>query len=523
MRISSPNDLLPIKTHYSKQLLDALLSSGNVTMIRAPPGTGKTMAALAYLFWTALHGTSSAIFFRTRAELDNAIRMSYEISRLLEKYNVNPPLFIPIGGKEEFCRFPPDKKELVRWWCSIIDCEYFGRRNVKRVINIMKEYKPKDLRGFFIAAREAKACPYFAYQELCSEARIILGTHPYFILDELFERIGKRDIIVIDEAHWMLFLITARMRLRDYEWAREYLNRIEAGISLVRAAIREWRMGNREAVRKLATYQSFSESPGIITINEDEVLKVCPPALLIQKRMRSVKKIILLSSTLYPIGLYKKLFGEEKASVHVIPGLLQCTEKRLITGLSIGLTTRYTDRAFVIKKYADAIKYLLQRMNYPTIIFAPNYDIAHKLADYLKIPLIREEKNILHEVIVTVSRGRLAEGIDVKLNGKYPVLAIIAGLPYPDITREFRIVARVYSKYYKISLGEMMRTLELSEMISALAQAIGRVGRKERGVAIIIDDRVEKIGLKIPIYKSLNMLIRRIKKFLSRLENAKRL
>ena len=51
-------------------------------------------------------------------------------------------------------------------------------------------------------------------------------------------------------------------------------------------------------------------------------------------------------------------------------------------------------------------------------------------------------------------------------------------------------------------------------MFSALIQTIGRIGRKEKGFAIIVDDRILNFNLGIPVYNNLDQLVADVRSFL---------
>jgi len=114
---------------------------------------------------------------------------------------------------------------------------------------------------------------------------------------------------------------------------------------------------------------------------------------------------------------------------------------------------------------------------------------------------LHEESNFLSDIgniTLTIARGRLAEGVEV---GDYDY-AVIIGLPYPKFTMKDSLIFKTLAKYYGVDYSIIYRGFMISSMISALIQAAGRVGRKRRGIVIVIDDRV--LSLKISTFRNLS-------------------
>mgnify|MGYP003873304887 CR=1 FL=1 len=520
MRIKRENlpflNFIPRDMRVHERIAEGFLKSSRVILIRAIPGSGKTTLAVAFAFWRALHGDRIAIFFRTRAEIDHALGISFRIAEKLIRDDINPPLVIPVGGKEGLCRFPPNNPRIIKWWCKILKCEYLRRRRTEDLVRMIRESRPESVREFFILAREAKTCPYFAYQAICKDAPIVLATHPYLVNDEFFERLGNRDILIVDEAHNLVINETACIRLEEYKDAKQMVRSDESS-EIARYIIRFWREGKKDTAALLSTYESFLSAPGYSIRINDEIIKILPPLRLMKQRLISVRQIILLSSSLFPSNLYKTLFSQDIDSEMIIhPGLFKKSKKRFYAGLVIGLSSRYSERqSFVYKKYAEVIKTILKYTRRPAIIFTPSHEFAEKISSKTSLPLITEMQDGLeHHAIVSVARGRLAEGVDIQLRGEEPELLIIAGLPYPERDIRYLKIIEFYAKYYKLSASGLLRSMEIGSMVSALIQASGRVGRKKKGVIIIIDDRLMNLNLRIPIYRDLASLIRDTLKFL---------
>jgi len=510
-------DIITQRTQYTDDLVKGFMSSAKLVFIRAIPGSGKTYTALAFAIWRALKGDRIAIFMRTKSEIDHSLSITAKISKELKQKGIKPPVIVPVGGKERLCRFPPENPSIIKWWCQLIRCEYLGRRKSSSLLSRIQESSPSTLKEYFVIAREERVCPYFAYQELCAESPIVIATHPYLVRDDLFERLGKRDILIIDEAHNLLKIVTSRIKIEDFHIARKIAE--EFGDELGRGIIRLWRSNNKADASLLSLYENFIESSGYRIRIKDEYIKIQPPLRLIKQRLLNVRQIFLLSSTLYPINLYKALFARDIPSeTRIIPGLFKSSKKRFYALLKLGLTSRFTDRSErVYRNYAKVVREIVRNIDRPTLIFAPSYEFAQNLARILNIRLLSDISEPLDtSVAISVIRGRLAEGIDITLGGEEPEILIVTGLPYPERNEESMKIIKFYSKYYQLDFPELLKLIEISEMLSGLIQASGRVGRRKRGAVIIIDDRLSALRLQIQEFTSLSQLIETLNKFFSK-------
>ena len=503
-----------IQENVDKELMKAFETDAEITFIRARAGAGKTYLSVAYALYRASEGDRVAIFVRTRSEINQALRIAREIGSRLGDRAKELPTMIPMTGKEALCRFPPENNAVIKWWCRIIDCEFLNHKINDEFRELIQNQQFSSIREYFIQARDMHLCPYFALQLVASEHQIVIATHPYLINDELFERLGERDILIIDEAHNLLKPITARINARELKGSLRDLNDNE----IQNMIINLWRRGDRHKAMKISRVWSFTSSPGeVIRINH-ECIKVLPPDELIRERMRAARKIFVISSTLYPMNMYKKLFASNiKAEIKIVPGFLENSVKRVHAVLKVGLTSKYTDRdKRTYRLYAKAIRGIVNELERTTIVFVPSKDFAKNLSRELEWDIVLDE-NDLYQVetkhIISVMGSRISEGVDISISGKEPELVIIAGLPYPRRDREYLGIINLYTKHYEIDTGTLLSVMETSEMLSRLIQTAGRVGRKRKGAVIIIDDRITRIPIRIPVYSSLKRLILDLKKF----------
>ncbi|NIQ06084.1 MAG: hypothetical protein GWO20_10280 [Candidatus Korarchaeota archaeon] len=507
-------ELLPFRIEKADDLAKAFekLEEGNL-LLRAPPGSGKTAVSLAYLLRQARLGRKSVIFFRTKAEIDQGLML---LNEMVEPLN-EKPLITPLVGKKEACLYPPAEETALRWWCKFSNC---GRMNRKWKRGLEEDILTLEGRGLSIdryldELRKQGLCPFYALRKLATRSVILLTTYPFLIDGELFKKINERDLFILDEAHTMLCLVTHEMKKGAFKRGEQLFARTEdEEMPPNRYCVSLWRQGKKEDAVMLSQYLAFQKAAGSMYETRENMLKVCPPSRLLAERVEA-EKLLVMSSTLYPSGLFKKIFAI--ARMHLLEGMLTPSNKRAIIGLTSHLTSRYTMRSReMFKRYAEAIQTLTDAIDVPTLLFSPSYRFASRLAKHLGYPVTREETEIPKHLasfgqVHTVARGRLSEGIDIDLSGEEPRLLIVAGLPFPKISDRMRAVAREYGKEYDISEGHFLRALTHSTMVSALTQMIGRTGRTKKGAAVIMDERLRNLNLPFPTVHSLSSVIKRVR------------
>lgn len=503
-----------IKDKVDEKLFDAFKTKTKITFIRARAGAGKTYLSVAYALYKAIEGKRIAIFVRTRSEINQVLRIASDIRSKLGVRSSEVPTITPITSKETLCRFPPKNNVIIKWWCRIIDCEFLNNKINDNYREFVLTTQLSSIREYFIRARDMHLCPYFALQSMASESSVVVTTHPYLIYNELFERLGERDVLIIDEAHNLLKPVTARISERDLNNQVVNLNNDNVQNTIINL----WRNNRKGEAMKISRSLNFINSPGKLIRISNEYIKVFPPDELIGERARRSEKIIIVSSTLYPINLYRKLFaGKIDAEIKIIPGFLENTEKRIHVVLKIGLTSRYEERSEkTYRLYARVIINIVNELKKTTIVFVPSREFAKKLSRELRWDIVLDEIDLYQvktEHVISVMGSRISEGLDININGKEPELLIIAGLPYPRRDREYLEVIKLYRTHYNLDARTLLEVIEMSEMLSRLIQTAGRVGRRKKGAVIIIDDRITKIPLKILTYTSLRKLINELKSF----------
>ncbi len=233
-----------------------------------------------------------------------------------------------------------------------------------------------------------------------------------------------------------------------------------------------------------------------------------------------------MSASLYPIKLFEEIFStsQYRPQSIIVSGMLESDEKRLFLALDIGLSTSFRKRKTeVLEEYAKLILFLSKKLKESILAFTPSKEYAKALKGFLQEATIINgaEKNTYGEadckesIFISYMRGALAEGVELDLGGCSPRVLIIVGLPYPKIDEKTHLVLSSLSKAYGLEDTEFYEAYLYSSMISALVQASGRVGRREKGVVVIVDNRFPL--LKIPnvkVVKNIYTLINTIYRYL---------
>lgn len=472
-------DLLPYKPDLAKEIAKGLLSQKNLVLIRAPAGGGKTSVAIAYIIHLTLSGRRGAIFLRTRREVKHALNIAQVILKNLGKTNL---LIVPTPSKESFCVMGI-KDELIKYWCPISDCERLTVRKYSDIENSLRGRVLSSLESYIELFAHGRRCPYYIALELLKKADVVIGTHNYFTKSELFERLGKINIGIVDEAHALLIPKTYEGSIETIERGRDLASTaIEQGVPLHKYVVALGKT-DMDSARALAEYDSYVKAEGIEIRVKDKVIKVYPPKDLIKARLQSVNRIILMSSTLYPSNFFRVIFTDNSIDhdMIVIPGLIGGKRKLIIPDVNLSLAyTKRDEKTFLA--YAETIKNIQSKHREKTLVFCPSYEVARKIAKYLKK---KPTDELGEDLVLTVFRGRIAEGIDAT---GYKV-AIMAGLPFPRIDAKTEAILKVYSGIYRINEKAVKEAYSTSSMISALIQAMGRVGRREEGIIYIVDSR----------------------------------
>ncbi|MEM3773917.1 MAG: ATP-dependent DNA helicase [Candidatus Bathyarchaeia archaeon] len=220
--------------------------------------------------------------------------------------------------------------------------------------------------------------------------------------------------------------------------------------------------------------------------------------------INELRSTILMSGTLWNMDYYMDVLGLDRSRCQSLelPNPFP-PENRLIL-VDEAVTTKFEKRNEIQwKRIATHLSQIIQKVGGRVAVYFPSYEVMRDIAQIVKLeqPLLVEEKRtkildvlkFLEEngscVVFGVARGKISEGVDMTMEGKSLLSAvIIVGLPFPKKTE---LQAALY-KYFKEKFGA--KAIEYANnmpCLNALAQSAGRLLRspEDRGIIVIMDKR----------------------------------
>ena len=270
-------------------------------------------------------------------------------------------------------------------------------------------------------------------------------------------------------------------------------------------------------------------------------IKCLDPSLAtnVINKMRSA---ILMSGTLWNIDYYIDVLGIDRRRSRSLelPNPFP-PENRLIL-VDMAVTTRFEERdenQWI--RMAEHLSQIIQAVRGRVAVYFPSYEIMHEIAKHIKLnmPIIIEERrtkiadvlDFLREnircVAFGVARGKISEGVDMTIDGRSMLSAVvIAGLPFPKKT-ELQIALQEY--FGERFGGKAVEYASNIPCLNALAQSAGRLLRspEDRGMVIIMDRRAagrfknrlpESWRRELKAHMKMEKIIDRIKRFYSKEE-----
>jgi len=251
-------------------------------------------------------------------------------------------------------------------------------------------------------------------------------------------------------------------------------------------------------------------------------LNLLDPSSQAVEVFKKVKAAILMSGSLHPLEYYKITLGlsepgiYERTTTAVFPSPFPRESMRVY--VDVALTSRYEERTpDMYSLYARRIELIVEGLprDKAILVVFPSYSIQKEVSSRMNISnrgyIIEHRKTRINEVkfflsdnpgavILSVSGGKLAEGIDYRIGGKTILQAVIvAGLPFP----EYSIVLRKKQEYFEKRFGDRFVAIFLTTiapMVRAIIQAAGRLIRckDDKGVVFILDRRFSKYSNYFP-------------------------
>ncbi len=516
-----------------------LIREGNIVLLQAPTGSGKTLLALYVGFQV-----KEKILFVTRTH--NEFYPAYrEAKRFFpdKKFSfiVGKPIACPLSSADV------DSDD--------ISCKYCDLLSEKDIViddspfNFLKKLKSQAL--------DEKFCPYYSLFKASSEADLVTLTYPYIFIPWLREGLGLKlsdYFIVIDEAHNIdniidleerkINEITVELAIKEVksEKAKEILRSLKENLKkyvvnedkyillndypklteeelqilydeyedlrkelVQQKKIRKLHLGNIIKFYKILN----DENVRVFTIKNSLVAKPIDSSAYIDILNEPDLSIMLMSGTLQPLEYFQAL-GITRKMIYI--DAEQETKKKLSGSydcyISLDVTTSYPLRnENMWKKYASYLLKIYYNSSKHVFSIFPSYEILDNVTKFIKsIPLLKESENsniedIIEKVrkgnekylIAAVARGKLSEGIELVSEGQSLISdVVIAGIPYPAIDDYLKLRLEKMSK----RLGKDVQQLVMdTTALIAVKQAIGRGIRSEKDFVHVwlLDKRFDKI------------------------------
>lgn len=282
----------------------------------------------------------------------------------------------------------------------------------------------------------------------------------------------------------------------------------------------ERNLGRASALRKLAAFLQLleSERPGYVVAARVEdgdfkLVALCTsPSRGSAPVFSNVWGSVLMSGTMPPKQYLVNLLGLEDWRTDEIR-LRSPWAVNVGIVVTKGISSRFVERGEAMyEAMADFIDGLYARLRSGVcLVVAPSYNMAKALRPYLKATplLVEREETRFSEVeeavkrydklmVVGVAWGKLAEGVELKYDGRSAVkLVIVAGLPVPEPSiLNKRLVENL--KHKVKSSEEAWRLVYMVPAAVKVAQAIGRSVRSEsdRAAVAILDERALEPDVK---------------------------
>ena len=513
----------------------------------------------------------------------------------------NELISIPLFGKPELCIYP-NYKPLGNIDCKGLNCKFFKAPLPKgsELNSLITDYFFKDLKSSeeiktFLMEETPACCPYYTLRSMLAQSQIIVTTHAWLLNPQLreslfkeFNLIPSQTAIIIDEVHNFRSHITAKLSYTQLAIAESFaynrnldikhfitdivnifkklpLTAIKPIVSkddwrleqlqLIITQLRQVRLKNKEeyeGLRMLEILHTFLTNSGDfwyfdkeIEIKQDKsylikVLKrVMPFPELIFQEIKSFKRILLMSGTLYPPEAYMTLFGLD--NTFVVKQIPQDNQNiTFSTYVQFGLSSRNKDRSIRLLQFQiEKIIELYHCNPQHTIVFSTSHNytnflikIIEKKYPYQEIyfegtsannQIILEKLRILnHKLIFTTLGGSLSEGIEIldrHTKRSKITLIIFTGIPIPPPTILEKLLENLYiKKYGKLKSLIFLKWLPIYQ---ALLQAAGRGIRSpfDQCAVVCLDYRLPSLNIfpkhKMLISSDWNQVLKNLKDFYS--------
>jgi DNA excision repair protein ERCC-2 len=230
----------------------------------------------------------------------------------------------------------------------------------------------------------------------------------------------------------------------------------------------------------------------------------CLDPALAASAINELRSAVLMSGTLWHTEYYVDVLGIEKTRCESVEIPSPFPRENRLIAIDLSVTTKFERRGEAQwKRIADHLERIIGQINGRVAVYFPSYAIMHEVvnAANFDLPLILEERHTKivdllrflksneHCVVFGVARGKISEGVDMSMDGRSLLSAVITvGLPYPKRTE----LQTALVKYFREKFGnKAMEYANGIPCLNALAQSAGRLLRspEDKGVIVMMDGR----------------------------------
>ncbi|MEM4652679.1 MAG: ATP-dependent DNA helicase [Candidatus Nezhaarchaeales archaeon] len=224
------------------------------------------------------------------------------------------------------------------------------------------------------------------------------------------------------------------------------------------------------------------------------------------KVLNDFRSCILMSGTLWEPDYYIDVLGLNPKRAKFLELPSPFPEDNMMVVVDMAVTTKFERRSEAEwDKMSSRLVEIINAINGRVAVFFPSYEvmiaIARRLKDKIDMPMMVETKStkisevkefvIKNEkcVLLGVARGKVCEGVEIVLEGRSLLNAVIlAGLPFPRNTE----LHQALTEYFKVKFGDQaFKYATIMPCSIAIAQSAGRLirGPQDRGLVILMDSR----------------------------------
>lgn len=247
-------------------------------------------------------------------------------------------------------------------------------------------------------------------------------------------------------------------------------------------------------------------------------LSLIDPSEKASTLFNSVTSAVLMSGSLKPFEYYKTMLGlGNNVRTAIFGEKFHRNRRRILYNTQVSSKYEKRNNPRNIQRYhkiIDAIIHNCPPSNGILLVF-PSYQFMNRFRNTLQTsrPIFiesRNENNIRQKaveklenepstVVMSVARGKLTEGVELRSNKKTLISAVVfVGLPYPHSDQ----ITKYKQDYFKKKYGEQQAFFltVTAPMMRAILQAGGRLirDRKDYGIIAILDSRYKYCKKKFP-------------------------